>query len=142
MRAVSFVCAAVLVVGCTHSGGRGAGARADAESVNAEADLAAALGDRLAGSAQECVDRRDLGPNVSFGRGIILFGGRLDNVVYVNRPQSACAGLTAGGGLGVRTISTRLCSGDIVTVFDPLSGVEYGGCTLGAFTPYRRPDEP
>jgi hypothetical protein len=32
---------------------------------------------------------------------------------------------------------SQLCRGDIVTVFDPISGVEFGGCSLGEFTPYR-----
>jgi hypothetical protein len=27
---------------------------------------------------------------------------------------------------------------DIVTVVDPTSGTNYGGCSLGDFTPYRR----
>ena len=53
-----------------------------------------------------------------------------------NQPAGGCPSLSLGRSLRTRTISTRLCQGDIVTVFDPVSGAEYGGCGLGQFVPY------
>ena len=69
---------------------------------------------------------------------MILFNGRTNDVVYVNRPAGGCSDLEFGRAIKTQTPTTRLCRGDIVTVFDPVSGMDYGGCSLGEFTPYRR----
>jgi len=130
--------AAILAVGCTHNGGPQASARAQAQAAEDEAGLAAVLRGRIAGPPQDCVNQGDLGGNKSYGRGVILFSGRTDDVVYVNRPAGGCSDLNFGRALKTRTTTTQLCRGDIVTVFDPISGTEYGGCGLGEFTPYRR----
>jgi hypothetical protein len=138
MKTIIMLLAAVLAAGCTHNGGPQASERARAQAAEDEAGLAAALSGRIAGPPQDCVDARDLGGNKSYGRGVILFGGRTDDVVYVNRPAAGCPGLDFGWALKTRTTTTQLCRGDIVIVFDPVSGTEYGGCGLGEFTPYRR----
>lgn len=59
-------------------------------------------------------------------------------MVYVKRPTGGCPGLDFGRALSTRNTSSTLCRGDVVTVFDPISGTQYGGCSLGHFTPYRR----
>ena len=138
MRTIIMLSAVILAAGCTHNGGREASARVQAQVAKDEADLAAALSGRIAGPPQDCVNERDLGGNKSYGRGVIVFSGRTNDVVYVNRPAAGCPGLIFGWALKTRTTTTQLCRGDIVTVFDPTSGTEYGGCTLGEFTPYRR----
>ena len=61
------------------------------------------------------------------------------DVVYVNRGAGGCRALAFGRALRTRNPTGNLCSGDIVTAFEPVSGVEYGGCSLGEFVPYRRP---
>ena len=138
MKTIIMLFAAILAAGCTYNGGAKASARAQAQAAEDEAGLAAALSGRIAGPPQDCVDPRDLGGNKSYGRGVILFSGRTDDVVYVNRPAGGCPGLNFGRALKTLTTTTQLCRGDIVTVFDPISGTEYGGCGLGEFTPYRR----
>jgi hypothetical protein len=138
MKTIIMLFAAILAAGCTHNGGPEASARARAQAAEDEADLAAALSGRIAGPPQDCVNQGDLGGNKSYGRGVILFSGRTNDVVFVNRPAGSCPDLNFGRALKTLTTTTQLCRGDIVTVFDPISGTEYGGCGLGEFTPYRR----
>ncbi|WP_324748985.1 hypothetical protein SH591_09895 [Sphingomonas sp. LY54] len=127
-----------LLGGCAYDRGPEAAARAEAEMAEDAANLEQALAGRVAEDPQSCVNSRDLAGNKSFGEGAILFRGRTNSTVYVNRPPTGCPDLSYGRALKVRTISTRLCRGDIINVFDPVSGVEYGSCSLGDFTPYRR----
>ena len=116
--------------------------RGQARGTEDEAKLAAALKGMVAGPAQDCVIERNLGSNKSYGGRTILFHGPTDDVVYVNHLAAVCPGLDSGLSLKVRTPAARLCRGDIVTVFDPVSGSEFGGCSLGKFTPYRRVGPP
>lgn len=110
-------------------------ARVAAES---ESRLSAELAGREAGPTVSCVRSQDLGDNRSVGEGALIFEGRTRNVLYVNRPPAGCPELRHGMALKTRTITNRLCRGDIVEVFDPLTGFSRGACGLGDFTPYRR----
>jgi hypothetical protein len=107
-------------------------------SASDEAQLSTQLrGYEPAGPPVSCVDTRRLQGNRSAGEGAIVFtgaGGRK----WVNRPPGGCPTLDFNRALQTQTPSTRLCRGDIATVFDPLNRVEYGGCGLGDFEPYRR----
>ena len=107
--------------------------RADREAM----ELADAVRGRTAGEPVSCVDQRDLRGNRSVGEGAIIFDGPGD-LIYVNRPPAGCPDLSFDRALLTRTTTTRLCRGDIVTVFDPLNGTQYGGCGLGDFVPYSR----
>ncbi len=127
--------AAVFAIGCTH--GSGTGARSRAEAAKNEADLSEALAGRVAGQPQDCVEAAELGKNRSFGNGVIVFTSPTGAVLWVNRPAGGCPGLDAGRAIQTQTPGTRLCRGDIVTVFDPFTGDRYGSCTLSEFTPYR-----
>jgi len=107
--------------------------RADREAMA----LADALRGRTAGEPMSCVNQRDLRGNRSAGEGAIIFDGP-GTLIYVNRPPAGCPDLDSGRSLLTRTSGTGLCRGDIVTVFDPLTGNQYGSCGLGDFVPYRR----
>ena len=100
-------------------------------------ELAEALRGRVAGEPVNCVDQRTLRGNRSAGEGAIIFDGP-GGLIYVNRPPAGCPDLSFDRALVTRTISGRLCRGDIVTVVDPLNGTQYGGWGLGDFIPYRR----
>ncbi len=131
--------AAILAAACAtpRSPGTAAGAPPPAGAAVAPSGLDALLRGRVAGTPQECVEQRLLGGNRSFGDAI-AFGDSSSEVVYLNRPPIPCPALGAGRALETRTVSGRLCRGDVVTVFDPVSGMHVGGCALGEFTPYRR----
>ena len=103
-----------------------------------EAQLAAELRGMVAGEPRACVPSRDLRGNRSVG-GAIVFEG-IGDTIWVNRPDVACTGIRHGRAISTRTTSSQLCRGDIVTIFDPVSGAQFGGCGLGDFTPYRPAD--
>jgi hypothetical protein len=128
----SLACLALAVpsAGCVYAEG------ADI-SAPAPAGLAEALAGRTARPAVSCVPLRELGGNRSVGEESILFGGNARRI-WLNRLPAGCPGLEPGRALMVRTVTGQLCRGDIVTVFDPLSGTEFGGCGLGDFTPWDR----
>lgn len=107
-------------------------------SAETQSQLTAAIEGRAAGMPQSCVSSRDLLGNRSAGEGALIFNTRSRNLIYVNRPPAGCPELRQGLALKTRTPSTFLCAGDIVEVFDPLTGIARGGCGLGEFTPYRR----
>jgi hypothetical protein len=138
MKAVILLCAVTLAAGCASGGGPSPSARAQAQATEDRGKLAEALSGRIAGLPQDCVNERDLGGHESFREGVILFSGTTSGVVYVNRPPGGCPGLGFRPALKIQLPTTRLCRGDIVTLFDPATGQDYGGCALGAFTPYRR----
>jgi hypothetical protein len=138
MKSIVVLSAAVVAVACMHTGRPETGVGVRAQGAENDAKLAAALNGMTAGPAQDCVIERDLGSNESYGGRVVLFHGPTDDVVYLNRLPAACPGLDSGRSLRVRTPAARLCRGDIVTVFEPVSGMELGGCSLGKFMPYRR----
>ena len=106
-------------------------------SARAQSRFDEAVAERSAGPAVTCVPQRELRNTRTIGDGVMLFEGPGD-VVWVNRPPGGCPTLSIARAFRTRTPSSQLCRGDIVTVFDPVSGAEYAGCSLGDFTPYRR----
>jgi len=58
---------------------------------------------------------------------------------FRNDINPACPGLKPRNAIRSRVTTNRLCSGDIVAVFDPAGGFEYGSCGLGRFTPVDAP---
>jgi hypothetical protein len=137
MKALFILLAAILIAGCAHDGGVKAAGATQRKTAEGEGALAEALAGRVAGPPQDCISEPDLAGNQSFGRGVILFRSRTNDVLYVNRPPGGCVALNFGRAIKTTSPTTRLCRGDTVTVFDPVSGIEYGGCGLGEFTPYR-----
>ena len=106
-------------------------------TAEAQSELAAELaGYSSAGPPVSCVRMRDLQGNRSAAGDVVIFSGS-GSRLWVNRARGGCP-LNDGRALRFQTTQTQLCSGDIATVFDPVSGVEYGGCTLGEFEPSRR----
>ena len=134
MRNMILLAGAVLLAGCASE------ERMVEVERNDEARLAAALeGYRQSGPAISCVSSRDLQGNRSVGERAIIFDS-IGSTLYVNRPRDGCPEITSTRALRTRSPSTRLCSGDLASVFDPTTGAEYGGCALGDFTPYRKAD--
>jgi hypothetical protein len=134
MKHLLLIATACLAAGCTTDE---PGDRADMRAED-EASLAFQLrGFEPAGPPIQCVNTRDLMGNRSAGETAIVFSGS-GGRKWVNRPPAGCPDLSFSRALKTRTPSTRLCSGDIATVFDPVNGFESGGCGLGEFEPYRR----
>jgi hypothetical protein len=98
--------------------------------------IAYAMRGRTAGAPVACISKVGL-RNTRAIAGALLFEAR-GGIVYVNQGIAGCGALALGGAIRTGGPSGRLCRGDIVTAFEPVSGAEYGGCALGDFVPYRR----
>ena len=135
MKKLIFASCIGLLAGCTMNDP----AEMRAAAGDDEARLAAALeGYEQAGPSVSCVTQRYLRGNRSAGEGAIIFDDQSPNKIWVNRPPAGCPSLDSGRALLTRTPSDRLCRGDIARVADLQSGIEYGGCGLGDFTPYQK----
>jgi len=118
----------VLVLGCAASGPVG---MSDAARDRLDRDLAG----RTAGPPQSCVSNRDLRSSRFVGDSIVYRGP--GSLLYLNRTSGGC-NARAGRSLITVNPTGNLCSGDIVRSVDPVSGTDWGSCTLGEFVPYRR----
>ncbi len=130
MKKILALSIVAVTIGCT--------AQAPVEpSAEAQTKLAAAIEGMVAAPPRNCIHLRDLRGNESAGEEAIIFRSTSNKLLHVNRPPGGCPSLD-GRALKLRTTGTQVCRGDIVEVFDPVSGVSSGGCSLGDFTPYRR----
>jgi hypothetical protein len=111
---------------------------ADRAAADAAKMASALAGYEQSGPAVSCVNERDLHGNKSAGEHAIIFEGTTSATLWVNHPPGGCPELDSGRALVIRTPSTRLCTGDIANVIDPVARITYGSCGLGEFTPYRR----
>jgi hypothetical protein len=98
--------------------------------------VAAAVRGRTAGPPVSCISRVGLRSTRAIA-GALVFEGR-GGVLYVNEGVAGCGALAFGRAIRTAGPTARLCRGDIVTAFEPVSGMEFGGCALGEFVPYRR----
>ena len=105
----------------------------------ARADLVEAVEGRIAGEPVSCIPLRQIGGNRAIGDQVIIFEEKAGDTIWINRPAGGCP-LDSGRALSLSTTASQLCSGEIVGVFDPLSGMSFGGCSLGEFVPYREID--
>lgn len=124
----------LLAAGCTAYAGGYDSAAADPAAAQAKVDEAVA--GRVAGTPVQCVPNRDVESKTSLTSDLMLFRVRGD-VVYLNQTRGPC-NLKPWAAWKRQTISPNLCSGEIIDVFDPRSGVPLGSCSLGEFTPYTR----
>ena len=97
--------------------------------------LAEALAGREPGPSQSCVSNRDVRNSRVVGDAVIYEGP--GTMVYLNRTSGGC-NTQAGRSLVSSNPTGNLCRGDIVRSVDPVSGTDWGSCTLGDFVPYRR----
>ena len=130
MKAILTMLLAGLAAGCTM-----ADEPVDRAAPAASA-IAAATQGRAAGDPVSCISTVGLRDTRTVA-GAIIFAGP-GGILYVNEGLGGCHALAHGRAIRTRTPSTRLCRGDIVTAFEPVSGMEFGGCALGDFVPYRR----
>ncbi len=94
-----------------------------------------ALAGRSAGKPVNCIQQQRIDSSQIFDSGAILYRMK-GGPDYLNRPH--CASLKQDRSIASRTPSTSLCSGDILRVFEPVSGLDYGSCPLNEFVPYER----
>ncbi len=94
-----------------------------------------ALAGRSAGKPISCIQQQLIDSSQIFDSGAILYRMK-GGPDYLNDPH--CPSLKQDRSIASRTPSTSLCSGDILHVFEPVSGMDYGSCPLNEFVPYAR----
>ena len=101
-----------------------------------EARLAQAIEGRVAGEPVDCVNLRNIrSSRIIDGTAIVYDAG---HTVYVNRPRSGAESLNRWDSLVTRTHSSRLCSIDVVQVYDLSANMQTGLVFLGEFVPYKK----
>lgn len=133
MRTFVILLGSAALAACA-AGGSEAPMRADADG---EAVLAKAIEGRTAGPPVSCVRQRDVRNTRGGGGNTILFDGT-GGTVYVNQARGSCPAILPWHAISHRSISTNICTGEVVRIFDPQTGIEFGSCSLGEFVPYRR----
>lgn len=106
-------------------------------AANPEAKLARILEGRVGGKPVDCIDLRQVRSTKIINDAAILYK-MADGTVYLNRPESGRTWLNDWDALLTRTQSSRLCSIDVVHMYDPVSDIQKGTVFLGDFVPYRR----
>ncbi len=93
------------------------------------------LAGRTPGKPVSCIQQPQIDSSQIFDSGAILYRMK-GGPDYLNDPH--CPSLKQDRSIASRTPSTSLCSGDILHVFEPVSGLDYGSCPLNDFVPYAR----
>jgi hypothetical protein len=109
---------------------------AQAKPQDREAELARALQGRVAGEPVSCIDLHRVRSSRIITDTAILYDA--GGVIYVNRPDNGAEQLNQWDTMVTRTISSRLCDVDTITMVDPGSRSFTGVVFLGEFVPYRR----
>lgn len=105
-------------------------------SAKEQKELAGALEGKVAGEPVSCVSAIG-GRNLqAIGDSMLVYRVSSD-LVYVNRLDGVCHGLSWGDTLVMRLYGTQYCRGDIAHVVNLPSGTLTGTCALGDFIPYR-----
>ena len=97
-----------------------------------------AIAGKVAGAPISCISLPRAGSSEIIDETAIIYRQSRSRLV-VNRIPGGCPGLTRNRAFATRTPGTRLCRGDIITVFDPRAQIPYGSCALGDFVPYEAP---
>jgi hypothetical protein len=109
---------------------------AAAREAPGEVMLSEALAGRTEGEARSCVRQQDVRNARTPAATLFCSTGPA-----ASSTSTAPAGLppiTARDAIRHRTINTAICSGELIRIYDPQTGVEKGGCSLGTFVPWRR----
>jgi hypothetical protein len=106
-----------------------------APRLHPEQQLAKALQGRVAGKPVDCVNLQNIRSTQIIDRTAIIYDA--GNTVYVNRPRYAQS-LDHWDTLVTNLHSSRLCSVDVVRLYDSSSRTWTGTVFLSDFVPYKR----
>jgi len=136
VRFIPMALLAPLLVGCTANAMEASHSASDSLSEHDQRRMSALLNGKTPGDPQPCITTRPNTQSSIIGNQAILY--RVGRTVYRNDLDGACPILRSSSTLvSQRYGSSRLCSGEIMQIMDPHSGVSFGSCVLGEFTPYR-----
>jgi hypothetical protein len=100
-------------------------------------ELASALGDRVPGKPQDCINPSSTdGPQIIDTRTLVYRqGARL----YRNDLVAECPSLAPMTTVIIEMRGSQLCRNDQFRVLTPGTSIPSGYCRMGKFTPYTRP---
>lgn len=107
-----------------------------APHADGEAKLAKAVEGRVAGEPVDCIDLRAVRSSRIIDNTAIVY--KAGDTLYVNRPANGAESLDRWDALVTKTSLSRLCSVDVVHLYDSSSRMQTGTVFLGQFVPYRR----
>lgn len=113
--------------------------QADQQSA-AEKPVPLALQGKAVGKPVDCITTTEIRDTEVVGDRVILFHMNNDRV-YRNDLPYACPGLRQDQPFRYKVHTNRLCNIDIITPFDATTGISFGSCGLGQFTPYELPKD-
>lgn len=107
------------------------------QQAQANRDLAALIGDRVAGPPQDCIPATSIeGPTIIDSRRLAYrTAGRL----YVNELTAACPSLRPLNTVVIEINGAQICRNDRFRAIEPGVSVPGPFCLLGKFTPYTKP---
>jgi hypothetical protein len=109
-----------------------------APSPQAQMRLNELLAGKTPGAPQSCLPNWRTHNMVVVDDSTIVFR-ESSNRVWVQRPHGACDRLSNPSyALSTRSVTNRLCQGDVAQVVDPQANIGVGSCVLGDFVPYTR----
>ncbi len=106
-----------------------------APRLHPEQQLARILQGRVAGTPVNCVNLQNIRSTQIIDRTAIIYDA--GSTIYVNRPRDA-GSLDHWDTLVTRLHSSRLCSVDVVQLYESSSQTWTGSVFLGDFVPYKR----
>lgn len=101
-----------------------------------EARLAKALEGRVAGDPVDCIQLSRVNSTQIIDRTAIIYDA--GSTLYVNRPRAGREQLDSWDTLVTKSFSSRLCSVDVVRLYESGSRMETGTVFLDEFVPYRK----
>ena len=130
MRAIPLLLTAAVLTGCATQ------PPSPTELAQAQAEFQKLTAGKVAGQPISCLQSYHRNEMVTIDDQTIAFkNGR---TVYVNHLIGSCSGLKGGFNTLVTTSSgPGMCRGDIARVADVRTGMTYGSCAIGDFTPYK-----
>ncbi len=108
-------------------------------AVPAAADVTnAMLEGHATGPAQHCINPRTVTGQTLVNPGVIIFK-TYGRKYYRSDMAPSCPAIRSDRAIATQDYGFGFCEHDIFGVFDPVSRINYGSCTFGAFTPYELP---
>ena len=104
--------------------------------MDGETRLAREIEGRVAGEPVSCLPLHAVRSSRIIENTAIVYDA--GSTIYVNRPRAGAESLDHWDILVTRPFGSRLCSSDVVDLYDPGSRFVTGVVFLGEFVPYRR----
>jgi len=130
MRAIPLLLSAAVLTGCATQ------PPSPTELAEAQAQFQKLTAGKVPGQPISCLPSYRRSDMVTIDDSTIAF--KAGRTVYINKLLGECSGLKSGFNTLVTTSSgPGMCRGDIARVADVRTGMTYGSCAIGDFTPYK-----